>query len=625
MSIEGQSGSGDRQSRYAETLSARENLLQILLDRCPSGTVGYVAMADARRELPDPVDDDILLRAIDLMKSLGLIETDADMDTVGTVDVSARLTPLGIAEAERLLSRPVGRVTRVRGASIFDIPQPADEAQRQVLQTIWDLLVDGGEWPSVDDVDGRLAGTVNTYAVLQKMPTDLATGNWVPGGAQPTPDHLVYLTMAGVAACTGTDLDVELFLTSIDLAVQSSERDRTNAVLTSGSINAAASAPVAPERLARLAKLLDREPWGGTPVVLDADGAWVAQVSPGAREYKNLRDLAEYWNRRPAQHEFASRNNTPLPSASPTDQLDLEQGAVAVNPPTGPDPTGVFVIHGRNNAARSGLFQFLRSIGLKPLEWSKAIAQTGKGSPYIGEVLDAAFGSAQAIIVLQTPDDVAYLHPSLTDDVDDPETQAQMQPRPNVLFEAGMAMGRDPDRTVIVELGQVKVFSDIHGRHVVRLDNSTGKRQDLAERLRTAGCTVDLTGRDWHTEGDLTPPSPPGGGLPLGRKLPTVKVAGSPRVDAKHIEHGGNTLGEIEIINHGPGDLFDMAVTTPEQPGLTMYSSVEFPVPKLPAGKSLRVMRISSHTGGPTYINVTVTGKSVDGEPIEAEIFVSGV
>lgn len=36
-------------------------------------------------------------------------------------------------------------------------------------------------------------------------------------------------------------------------------------------------------------------------------------------------------------------------------------------------------------------------------------------------------------------------------------------------------------------------------------------------------------------------------------------------------------------------------------------------------------MRISSHSGCPTYINVTVTGKSVDGEPIEAEIFVSGV
>ncbi len=45
---------------------------------------------------------------------------------------------------------------------------------------------------------------------------------------------------------------------------------------------------------------------------------------------------------------------------------------------------------------------------------------TGKGSPYIGEMLDAAFGAAQAVVVLQTPDDVAYLHESLTY-VGDPE------------------------------------------------------------------------------------------------------------------------------------------------------------------------------------------------------------
>ena len=104
----------------------------------------------------------------------------------------------------------------------------------------------------------------------------------------------------------------------------------------------------------------------------------------------------------------------------------------------GADAKKVFVIHGRNEAARRGLFAFLRSIGLEPIEWSQAIEMTGNGSPYIGEVLNAAFGAAQAVIVLQTPDDVAYLHESLAA-AGDPDTIPQMQPRPNVLFEAGMA------------------------------------------------------------------------------------------------------------------------------------------------------------------------------------------
>src|SRR5712691_5313315 len=105
-----------------------------------------------------------------------------------------------------------------------------------------------------------------------------------------------------------------------------------------------------------------------------------------------------------------------------------------------PDRRRVFVIHGRNEPARRALFELLRSIGLDPIEWSQAIRMTGKASPYIGEVLDAAFGAAQAVVVLETPDDVAYLHPSLTYP-NDPECDPQLQPRPNVLFEAGMAMG----------------------------------------------------------------------------------------------------------------------------------------------------------------------------------------
>ena len=174
---------------------------------------------------------------------------------------------------------------------------------------------------------------------------------------------------------------------------------------------------------------------------------------------------------------------------------------------TAPDPKTVFVVSGRNRAANDGMFLFLRSIGLSPLEWSQTVGLTGEGSPYIGKVLDAAFGAAAAIVVLMTPDDLAQLHPDLlSPDDPDYERRPTGQARPNVLFEAGMAMGRDPERTILIECGQLRPFSDVGGRHAVRINNSTARRQGLAERLRTAGCDIDLTGTHWHADGDLDPP-----------------------------------------------------------------------------------------------------------------------
>src|SRR5438270_266613 len=52
-----------------------------------------------------------------------------------------------------------------------------------------------------------------------------------------------------------------------------------------------------------------------------------------------------------------------------------------------------------------------------------------------------------------------------------------------------MAMGKFPERTIIVELGKLRPFSDVIGRLVIRIDNSSQKRQDIANRLETAGCT----------------------------------------------------------------------------------------------------------------------------------------
>jgi predicted nucleotide-binding protein len=166
----------------------------------------------------------------------------------------------------------------------------------------------------------------------------------------------------------------------------------------------------------------------------------------------------------------------------------------------------VFVVYGRNHAARLATFTFLRSIGLSPIEWSQALTATGKARPYIGEVIDAALETACAVVVLWTPDEVAFLRPEYADGDDDPEMEPSAQARPNVIFEAGFALGRAPDRVVLVELGRVRHFSDIVGRHAIRLSNSVTSRQEFVERLRAIGCAVDLSGTDWQTVGDFSLP-----------------------------------------------------------------------------------------------------------------------
>ena len=187
---------------------------------------------------------------------------------------------------------------------------------------------------------------------------------------------------------------------------------------------------------------------------------------------------------------------------------DLKESVIRrkeIGPPA--NTRDVFVVHGRNEDARNALFDFLRSINLRPLEWSEAVKATGKAMPYIGQVLDAAFSRAHAVVVLFTPDDEASLKEQFRVDSDPPhETELTGQARPNVLFEAGMAMGRNQEGTILVELGRLRPFSDMAGLHVIRLDDTSQRRQTLAQRLQTAGCPVNLDGTDWHTVGDFEGP-----------------------------------------------------------------------------------------------------------------------
>lgn len=214
------------------------------------------------------------------------------------------------------------------------------------------------------------------------------------------------------------------------------------------------------------------------------------------------------------RHAAATVRGTPPPAApvkvasnSPTAQPRRAKKASRARSSAKKPPGGkkVFVVHGRDEARRKAIFSFLRSLGLSPIEWQHALKATGKASPYIGEVLDQAFRDAAAVVVLITPDDEAKLKDEFLKKTDGPEERDLTgQPRPNVLFEAGMAFGHQPNSTVLVQVGAVRPFSDVVGRHVVHLGNDAKSRIELANKLETAGCQVDRTGTDWLTEGDFS-------------------------------------------------------------------------------------------------------------------------
>lgn len=171
----------------------------------------------------------------------------------------------------------------------------------------------------------------------------------------------------------------------------------------------------------------------------------------------------------------------------------------------------IFVVHGRDQALRESMFALLRALQLEPLEWDQAIRAARRGAnPFVGDVIDRVMDQAQAVLVLFSPDDLVQLKEQFIGIGDRDEGKPQGQARPNVIFEAGLAMGRHQEKTLFVQVGDVKPFSDIGGRHMLHFNGSPGSRNALVGRLQMLHCDMDTDGRDWLTVGtfEQTPPKP---------------------------------------------------------------------------------------------------------------------
>lgn len=156
-----------------------------------------------------------------------------------------------------------------------------------------------------------------------------------------------------------------------------------------------------------------------------------------------------------------------------------------------PDPKKVFIIHGRNTKARKAVEQFVRALGLVPIDFEQLAADSG--AAFVGEIVRTGLAQAQGIIALFTADEISHLRPDYHEPHDGQEDKMRWQSRPNVIFEAGMAYGSAPERTILAVLGgQTKLFSDVKGLHLTYLSNSHDSRKRLRQKLIGAKCEVDL-------------------------------------------------------------------------------------------------------------------------------------
>jgi predicted nucleotide-binding protein len=164
------------------------------------------------------------------------------------------------------------------------------------------------------------------------------------------------------------------------------------------------------------------------------------------------------------------------------------------------------VVHGRDTALRKSMFDFLRSLGLNPMEWEQAVDQAKGNNPEVGNIIETAMSRVQAVVVMFSPDELAHLKEQFWG-ADDKHADGKPagQARPNVIFEAGLALGAHPEKAVIVQVGKVRPFSDIAGKHLVKLSDAVSTRNDFANRLAKIGCEVNRVGSDWMTAGTFLP------------------------------------------------------------------------------------------------------------------------
>lgn len=218
----------------------------------------------------------------------------------------------------------------------------------------------------------------------------------------------------------------------------------------------------------------------------------------GYRRHASQDDLREM--------RVSSRSQRAAPAAPPVAMHSAARAAKPAKVKATRD-NSIFIVHGRDKKLTDDMYAFLRAVGLNPIEWEHAIDKArGGANPIVGDVINNAMKKAQGVMVLLSPDEEAKLKPDFvsTRDKRNHLHTLEGQPRPNVIFEAGLALGAHSDKTILVQVGDIREISDIAGKHMVHFDGSPSSRKNLVRRLETKlKFKVDTVGDAWLNVGNF--------------------------------------------------------------------------------------------------------------------------
>jgi len=145
----------------------------------------------------------------------------------------------------------------------------------------------------------------------------------------------------------------------------------------------------------------------------------------------------------------------------------------------------VFVVHGRDDAAKANLEVFLREIGLDPIVLHR---QADEGLTIIEKFEKHA--DVGYVFVLLTPDECAYL--ASEEKLPEAQRRVELRARPNVIFEFGYFVGRlGRKRVCCLYTGEVSLPSDIQGLIYKRFVSSIEEvAYGIIKDLKAAGYQV---------------------------------------------------------------------------------------------------------------------------------------